>query len=82
MGIAKIPFAEDGAVALHGGVEPLLLGKPVSLGCVRMTDRDLRSLLDWLEQRGAFTRARSGSRADTGEEEVQHFHRSVVLHVR
>ena len=30
MGVAKIPFADGGSVALHGGGDRLLLGKPVS----------------------------------------------------
>jgi lipoprotein-anchoring transpeptidase ErfK/SrfK len=33
LGAGKIPFAERGEIALHGGANPLLLGKPVSLGC-------------------------------------------------
>lgn len=50
LGVAKIVFAGDG-VALHGGADPLLLGKPVSLGCVRTLDTELLTLLDWLEER-------------------------------
>jgi hypothetical protein len=53
LGIGKIPFAEGGEIALHGGANPLLLGKPVSLGCARATDRDLLALFDWLEQQRA-----------------------------
>lgn len=52
LGVAKLPFARGG-IALHGGADPRLLGKPVSLGCVRSADRDLLALLDWLEARGA-----------------------------
>ena len=52
MGVAKIPFARGG-FALHGGAHPLLLGKPVSLGCVRATDEDLSELLSWLEEKDA-----------------------------
>ncbi|MDH3519828.1 MAG: L,D-transpeptidase [Myxococcales bacterium] len=53
LGAGKIPFAAGGAIALHGGAHPLLLGKPVSLGCVRALDADFLALLDWLEARGA-----------------------------
>jgi hypothetical protein len=42
LGAGKIPFAKDGRIALHGGAHPLLLGKPVSLGCVRALDADAR----------------------------------------
>ncbi len=52
MGVAKIPFASNGSVALHGGGDPLLLGKNVSGGCVRTADADLLRLLAWLHVRG------------------------------
>jgi lipoprotein-anchoring transpeptidase ErfK/SrfK len=52
LGVAKIAFARAG-IALHGGANPLLIGKPVSLGCVRALDEDVLGLLDWLEDRGA-----------------------------
>ncbi len=52
MGVAKLPFA-PGGIALHGGADPLLLGKPISLGCIRARDRDLATLLAWLAERGA-----------------------------
>jgi hypothetical protein len=51
LGVGKIAFARDG-IALHGGADPLLLGKPVSLGCVRTLDEEFLALLDWLEARG------------------------------
>lgn len=51
MGVAKLPFAENGAIALHGGGEPGVLGKPVSSGCVRAADADLLRLLAWLDLR-------------------------------
>ena len=57
LGVAKIAFARDG-IALHGGADPLLLGKPVSLGCVRALDADLLALLDWLDERGGLLAAR------------------------
>ncbi len=59
LGIAKLPFGAGG-YALHGGAHPLLLGKPVSLGCVRALDEDLLGLLAWLDSRQAL-----------GEEEPQ-----------
>lgn len=49
MGVAKLPFAENGAIALHGGGEPGVLGKPVSSGCVRAADADLLRLLVWID---------------------------------
>ena len=52
MGAAKIPLTGDG-FAVHGGANPLLVGKPVSLGCVRLSDPDMLALLDWLERAGA-----------------------------
>jgi hypothetical protein len=53
LGVGKIPFAQGGEIALHGGANPLLLGKPVSLGCARATDEDLLRLIAWLEDRHA-----------------------------
>lgn len=58
LGIGALPFA-GGEIALHGGANPLLLGKPVSLGCARATDADLLRLVGWLDERGALaTRTR------------------------
>lgn len=53
MGVAKIPFAETGSIALHGGGDPRLLGKPVSGGCVRARDADLLRIVAWLLERDA-----------------------------
>jgi hypothetical protein len=58
MGVAKIPLDAQG-FALHGGADPLLLGKPVSLGCVRLRDADMLALLDWLAQAGALAPLRA-----------------------
>jgi len=66
MGVAKIPFAQGGEIALHGGGSPILLGKPISNGCVRASDRDLLALLDWLEARGAL-----GPRLQRADGEVE-----------
>jgi len=61
MGVAKIPFANNGAIALHGGGDPDVLGKPVSGGCVRASDADLLRLIAWLELRGGLAPARTES---------------------
>jgi hypothetical protein len=53
MGVAKLPFDEAPTVALHGGGIPLLLGKPITGGCIRAADADLLGLVDWLTDRGA-----------------------------
>ena len=53
MGAVKIPFADQGSIALHGGGDPLLLGKPVSGGCVRASDAELLRLVAWLDRRAA-----------------------------
>jgi hypothetical protein len=53
MGVAKIPFAETGSIALHGGGELLVLGKPISNGCVRARDADLLRIVAWMLERGA-----------------------------
>jgi lipoprotein-anchoring transpeptidase ErfK/SrfK len=77
MGVAKIPLDGQG-LALHGGADPLLLGKPVSLGCVRMADADMLALLDWLERAGALAPARA---AASGERH-QALRRSVTFELR
>jgi hypothetical protein len=53
MGVAKIPFARTGAIALHGGGDLRLLGKPISGGCVRARDADLLRVIAWLLARAA-----------------------------
>lgn len=57
LGVGKIRFAADG-IALHGGADPVLLGKPVSLGCVRALDEDFTGLVRWLESSGALLEGR------------------------
>ena len=77
LGVAKIRFGPEG-VALHGGAREILLGKPISLGCVRARDRDLLALLDWLDQAGAL-----GPRVPAADgEETQRFSRRVRIVVR
>jgi hypothetical protein len=78
LGVGKIPFAERGEIALHGGANPLLLGKPVSLGCARATDEDLLKLFAWLEQQRALQRPESVS----GGELHQYFRRPARVSVR
>jgi hypothetical protein len=78
LGVGKIPFAERGEIALHGGANPLLLGKPVSLGCARATDADLLRLFSWLEQQRALQRPV----AIAGGELRQYFRRPARVSVR
>jgi len=78
LGVGKIPFAERGEIALHGGANPLLLGKPVSLGCARATDEDLLKLFDWLERQRALRRPE----AVAGGELRQYFRRPARVSVR
>jgi len=77
MGIAKIPLSSSG-LALHGGADPLLLGKPVSLGCVRLADADMLRLLEWLDGAGALT---APLRSASGELH-QRLRRRVTFEVR
>jgi hypothetical protein len=78
MGAAKIPFAQEGEIAVHGGAQPLLLGKPVSLGCVRTVDAELLGLVEWLEERGAL----SGPKRRADGEVHQAFRRPARVIVR
>jgi hypothetical protein len=77
LGVAKIAFGPDG-VSLHGGARRLLLGKPVSLGCVRLLDGDMLALLDWLEAVGALGPRQPGE----GGEVIQRFERRARISVR
>jgi hypothetical protein len=78
LGVGKIPFAERGEIALHGGANPLLLGKPVSLGCARATDQDLLRLFGWLEQQRALEQPETVA----GGELRQYFRRPARVSVR
>ncbi len=73
LGVAKIPFM--GSYSLHGGARPMLLGKPITLGCLRSADAELLELLDWLHERHALGRERP---TPSGERR-QHFTRPVRL---
>lgn len=57
MGAAKLPFAENGSVALHGGGDPSVLGYPVSAGCLRASNAAILRLLAWLHAQGALAPA-------------------------
>jgi hypothetical protein len=63
LGVAKITFGPEG-IALHGGARRLLLGKPISLGCVRALDADMLLLLEWLEEAGALGEQRPGAEGE------------------
>ena len=78
LGVGKIPFAGNGEIALHGGANPLLLGKPVSLGCARATDEDLLRLFDWLEEQHALAQPV----VVAGGEFRQYFRRPARVSVR
>ncbi|MBW2389815.1 MAG: L,D-transpeptidase [Deltaproteobacteria bacterium] len=78
LGAVKIPFAADGVIALHGGGDRRVLGKPISAGCVRATDADLLRVVAWLDRRDALAAAR---RAQNGEFH-RRFRRPIELVVR
>ena len=59
MGVAKIPFGPEKPFALHGGGLPLLLGKPISGGCIRAADEQLLGLIAWLDERESLQESRS-----------------------
>lgn len=70
LGAGKIPFAEKGEIAVHGGADPLVVGKRVSLGCVRTLDSEFLALVDWLEERGALA-----GQQRNGDGEIERFFR-------
>ena len=77
LGVARITFG-PGGLALHGGAEPVLLGKPISLGCVRTLDEELLTLLDWFDERGGLQRVH----AQPDGELHQSFRRPARLVIR
>jgi len=77
MGVAKIPLASNG-FALHGGASPILVGKPVSLGCVRLSDADMLAFLDWLDRAGALAKAHPAANGEI----LQPLRRPVAFEVR
>ena len=46
-------FADFGSVALHGGGDRRVLGRPISAGCVRTRDADLLRVIAWMDLAGA-----------------------------
>ena len=50
LGAGKMPLTASG-IQIHGGADPRELGKPVSLGCVRIADESWQELIGWLEER-------------------------------
>jgi hypothetical protein len=64
MGVAKIPFAQTGSIALHGGGNAGAIGQPISGGCVRAGDSDLLRIIAWLDLAGFLGPAQ---RRDDGE---------------
>ena len=78
LGVGKIPFAQKGEIAVHGGADPLIVGKRVSLGCVRTLDVEFLALVDWLDERGALAPAVPNQH---GELE-RHFRRPARVIVR
>jgi len=77
MGVAKIPLASNG-FALHGGASAIVVGKPISLGCVRLSNRDMLALLDWLDRGGALGKPRP----EKNGEIHQTLRRPVAVEVR
>ena len=78
MGAVKIPFAADGVIALHGGSDRRVLGKPISAGCVRATDSDLLRIVAWLDRRDALASARQVRNGEIH----RRFRRTIELVVR
>jgi hypothetical protein len=78
MGAVKIPFAAKGVIALHGGGDRRVLGKPVSAGCVRATDADLLRVVAWLDGRDALASAKQVANGEVH----RRFRRPIELVVR
>jgi len=77
LGAGKIPL-EFGAIQIHGGADPLELGKPVSLGCVTLHDRAWLVLVDWLRARASLAPEQATPRGDL----VSAFRRPIRVVVR
>lgn len=73
MGIAKIPFS--GSYFLHGGGSRYAVGKSVSLGCLRASDRGIQDLLDWLHEQ----RVLGATKTRKDGQQSQSFTRPVKL---
>jgi L,D-transpeptidase-like protein len=77
LGAGKIPL-EFGAIQIHGGADPLELGKPVSLGCVTLHDRAWLVLVEWLRARASLAPEQVTPRGDL----VSAFRRPIRVVVR
>jgi hypothetical protein len=77
LGVGKIPLGL-GAIQIHGGADPLELGKPVSLGCVTLRDEGWLALVEWLRAQGGLAAERATSRGDL----VSAFRRPIRVVVR
>jgi hypothetical protein len=77
LGAGKIPL-EVGAIQIHGGADPLELGKPVSLGCVSLRDDHWLALVEWLRSRDSLDPEHPTPRGDL----VSAFRRPVRVVVR
>jgi hypothetical protein len=77
LGVGKIPL-EAGAIQIHGGADPLELGKPVSLGCVSLRDEGWLELVDWLNSRNSLGPWRETAKGKA----VSRFRRPIRVIVR
>ncbi len=77
LGVGKLPL-EFGAIQIHAGADPLLLGKPMSLGCVSLDDASWSRLIEWLEERESL---QAWHRHENGETESR-FRRPIRVVVR
>ncbi len=77
LGVGKIPL-EFGAIQIHGGADPIELGKPVSLGCVSLRDEEWMALVDWLRVRNGL----SPERPTRAGSLVSRFRRPIRVVVR
>jgi hypothetical protein len=77
LGAGKIPL-EAGAIQIHGGADPLEIGKPVSLGCVALHDESWLALVDWLRSQQSLDPERATPHGDL----VSSFRRPIRVVVR
>ncbi len=76
LGVAKIPI--EGAHLLHAGGTRYSIGKPVTLGCIQLTNEQMNRLDRWLESQGLFGPSVRNAR---GELE-RRFRRALRLSIR
>jgi hypothetical protein len=77
LGVGKIPLGVA-AIQIHGGADPLELGKPVSLGCVSLRDESWLALVGWLRAQGGLAPERATRRGDL----ISSFRRPIRVVVR